>query len=184
MTAPRRKNDPVGEPPPYKPRLTAGNLQPAPATFTDDERERIGTFLETKAEKGYKKALASIGYRATRAEAKALIMADDELRERYFAGYRLDQHSVLTHIGEIAHDPEHKDRLRANTWAANALLGWSEKTQADVTHAGHVEVEDRSAHLDAVAAVLNAVGAVANGGSVPQRALPAAPDVLAEPPEG
>lgn len=146
MTVVHRKNDPVGEPPNRPPRKEA--LRPAPSKLNDQEREGIGEFLETRAAEGYKAALASIGYHATHDAAKALILGDGELRERYFAGYGLDQPTLLTGLGEMAADAEHKDRFRVHTFALNAFHGWSERTETDVNHGGEVSNPDVAAAID------------------------------------
>lgn len=155
--------------------------------LTDTQRNSIRDFYAANPKTGYKRALAHIGIKATKAAAEAAIRGDDELHDIRETTLGVTPSDALSAIGQILADPDHKDRLRAAEAALKLLYGFGEKTQLELTGAGGgpLQTEDRSASLGDVAQVLVAVGAFAQlSGGAARGELPAAPDILAEPSEG
>lgn len=135
-------------------------LQYPVATLTDKQRDKIREFYEQNPKGGYKSALQHAGVHVTKAVAKAMIEADDDLDDLPYQALRVDRQTALAAIGDILNDPEHKDRLRAALASLAMLYGISEKQSLELTGAGNgpirVETEDRSASLADVLAVLRA----------------------------
>jgi len=70
---------------------------------------------------GYKAACRAAGMaQITRAEARALLHSDEEIREARFKAMGLDEPRLFELLGSIAGDGEHKDQFRAVTWGLNA----------------------------------------------------------------
>ena len=149
--------------------------------LSDEQRFAILEFFAATPDGGYKAALQSIGIRATKAEARALLHGDEELREARFKAMGLDERSLFKQLGEIAGSESHKDQFRAVTWGLNAIHRWHENAgvEVDVSHSGNVTVEhERRLTLDDVigfARKLEGSGDVAGG------ELPAACPLLPAP---
>lgn len=139
-----------------------------PIPLSARQHARALAFLQDPGNhgRGYKAALdaAGITYGNTSANARATIEHDPELHEAWADARRqhldacgLGEHSIFQNVGRIAGNLDHKDALRANTWAAAVLHGISEKQQVELTGAdgGPVETVDRSASLDDVRRILD-----------------------------
>lgn len=114
---------------------------PVPA-LTDRQRDKVREFYEQNPKGGYKSALQHAGIHVTKAVAQATINGDEDLADLPYHALRVDRQTALAAIGDILADPDHKDRLRAATFALAALHGMSEKHALELTGAegGAVEV--------------------------------------------
>lgn len=156
---------------PYAPRK-----EPAPTSLTEQQKTQVAAYMEAHPDGGYKAACRSAGgplARVTRKEARALIMADDDLREAALRGLRLDESTLFRRLGDIANDVEHKDQFRAVTWGLNAIHRWHENQT--VEHSGSMEVT----HPDVDAAIGRLLDELARGREAPA-AVKAAPRALGE----
>lgn len=155
---PAAKRRPANRPPSAK--VALDKVPP----LTDRQRAKVLDHYAKHPNSGYKAAVAAAGINATRAAAKAAIVGDDELRDAPLEALHVDEQSAFQAIGEILSDPDHKDRLRAATWAASALHGHREKSETAVTgpEGGPlaIAVEDRSASFDDVLEVLQQARAI------------------------
>lgn len=98
--------------------------------LTDEQRQLIREFFKANPDGGYKSACKHAGLlRLSKAEAKQLIEADDELSECRERELGVSADSALRRIALIAQDLEHKDAFRANTFIAGALHGISEQAR-------------------------------------------------------
>lgn len=153
MPTPRKR--PTNRPPATQTALTV--VPPLTAT----QRRKVLAHYKAHPDSGYKAALAAAGIHATRRAARAAILNDPELEAAPFEALGVDEGSAFKAIGEMIADPEHKDRLRAATFAAN-INGWREKGEVAITGAEggplEVSVEDRSASFADVLAVLTQAG--------------------------
>lgn len=130
--------------------------------LTEKQRAKVREFYAANPKGGYKSALQHADIHVTKAVAKGMIEADDDLDDLPYQALRVDRQTALAAIGDILNDPEHKDRLRAALASLAMLYGLSEKQSLELTGAegGPVKVEDRSASLVELAAVLKQSGAL------------------------
>lgn len=123
--------------------------------LSDEQRAGVLAFFAATPDGGYKAALRAVGIRATLPEARALLHADEEMREARFKSMYLDEGSLFKQLGTIASDGDHKDQFRAVTWALNAIHRWHEN--ASIEHTGRpmgVTVEhDFSGILDGLESI-------------------------------
>lgn len=135
-------------------------LQYPLATLTDRQRDLVREFYAQNPKGGYKSALAHAGVHVTKAVAKAMIEADDDLDDLPYQALRVDRQTALAAIGDILNDPEHKDRLRAALASLAMLYGLSEKQSLELTGAegGPLEVTnpDVAAAVDRFTALADA----------------------------
>lgn len=159
-----------------------------PDELTDEQRALIKAHMAEHPASGFKSAIKAAGLlRVTKAQAKALIMADEDLKDAYLAPYSLNRHKVLTAIGEIVADPEHRDRLRAATWAGNVYHGLVEQKQVEHTGeltSNHQVAVSVSHDFKAIADTLEAAGVIRRGPvalrAAPEPVLPASADAEAD----
>lgn len=114
--------------PPNRPPAAVVALTEVPP-LTDEQRAAVAAFYEANPDGGYKQALAHAGIHATKAAAKAAIVADDDLPEHIQRCLKVDEHSLLKRLGAMSADAAHKDSLRATTFALAALHGYREKSE-------------------------------------------------------
>lgn len=109
-------------------------------TLTDEQRQTVIAWFAENPDGGYKAALANVGIRATKAEARALLHADDEIRDARLQGMKLDEGSLFRRLGVIANSEDHKDQFRAVTWGLNALHRYHENSTVEHTGTTGLEV--------------------------------------------
>ena len=109
-----------------------------PAELSDEQKSAIVACFDANPDCGYKAAARAAGFRLSKEQARAMIVADDELREAVFKSLKLDERSLFRTLGEIAASSDHKDQFRAVTWGLNAIHRWHENQQ--VEHTGGMEV--------------------------------------------
>lgn len=112
-------------------------LQYPVPTLTDKQRAKVVEFYDSHPDGGYKNALAHAGIHVTKAVAKQAILDDPELADVPMRALRVDEDTAFKAIGDILSNPDHKDRLRAATFALG-LHGYREKSEVMVS--GEVEV--------------------------------------------
>jgi hypothetical protein len=151
--------------------------------LSDEQRSAILAWFSENPDGGLKAALKTIGIRATKDEARALLLADDELRDTRFRAMGLDEVSLIRRIGEIASDHAHKDTFRATMAGLNMFHGWRESTESvvDVSHSGVVTVEHERRLT--IGDVIDARHLTGSGGGAGGE-LPAAREVLPAPVDG
>lgn len=148
-----------GQRPPNRPAAARAAFTVVPP-LTTAQRRKVLAHYTTNPDSGYKAALAAAGIHATQAAAKIAIVSDDELHEHALRCLKVDEASLLKRLGEMSADTDHKDSLRATTFALAALHGYRDRSE--VSHVGpaggpmQLEVEDRSASLAEVAEALRA----------------------------
>jgi hypothetical protein len=156
-------------------------------TITARQRRKALELIKQDPTLGNKPALRLAGVKGTRGQIGAAI--DDGFREAALEarGWRLQ--SVLNALYSVAVDPSHDHWDRGNARFLKAFGGWRFRDNVNVEVTGRdggpVQLEDRSASLDDVARVLEAVGAFANvGGGAARAALPVVEHVLPDSSEG
>lgn len=109
--------------------------------LTDEQRKLVKQWFADHPDSGYKRALAFAGIHTDKQTAKQLVEADDELSEARLRALKLDLGSLFQRIGEMSSDKEHRDSLRATTFALAVVHGLHEKTALEVTGADGAPLE-------------------------------------------
>lgn len=160
--------------------------------ITDKQRAAILAACQEDRTLGHARAARAAGVEGTTGQIRYALAQDADFQEglreqniAYLQTIGLGVDKLLEKLAYVVSDDGNSSQLRAIERGLTFHgIYFHDKQQVEVTgrDGAAIEIEDRSATLADVARVLEAVGALAELSSGSTRAaLPAAPDILAEP---